>query len=152
MSDPIQPRPQPVVDAGNVAGNVLSVVTGLAGLLAILGTVTRWAWALGGAATLTAVAAGLSKFMPAIAAAGAAAQVTPLADPRDHLGKRLITDPEEYGRHAAPVSPDQIEQDEIDYWHSIGGATRYEPHRTDTQEIPVVTDGIHAHPTRKLGK
>jgi hypothetical protein len=101
---PVDPRPQPVIEAASAAGNVMSIVTGLAGLLAILGTVTHWPWALGGAASLATVAAGLSKVLPSITATGAAAQVTPLADPRNALMEPLI-DPATYGRHAALIDP-----------------------------------------------
>jgi len=132
VTDPVQPRPQPVIEAGQLAGNVLGVLTGFAGIFATVGVVTHWAWALGAAAALTAAAAGLSKFMPAITAAGAAAQVTPLSDPRDHQLRPLTRSGG--GKHRAP------EGDVESQVHHGLDYIREHYSRTDTQEIPRVTD------------
>ena len=97
MSAPIPPRPEPVLDAASVAGNVSSVVGGLAGIFATLGVVTHWTWAEATAAALTAVGAGLAKYMPLVTARGARAQVTPVSDPQAMDGTPLVA--------AAPFAP-----------------------------------------------
>lgn len=91
MTDPA--RPEPVLEAAKLAGNVAGVVTGLAGIFATVGAVTGWQWALATAAALGATGAVLAKWMPLVTAFGARAQVTPLAQPQAMDGSPLVSAP-----------------------------------------------------------
>jgi len=93
--DPV-PTPTPVVDAGQVSGLIsaliITVVTfvfevvGHADTNALIQTVT---------AVVGAAAALVTYFTQVAQAKKAAAKVTPLAKPRDNLGRRLIPHPED---------------------------------------------------------
>lgn len=104
MSEPVQPRPEPVVQAAQLAGNVAGVVGGLAGIFATLAAVTHWQWAVATAAALTAVSAALAKWMPYITALGARAQVTPLEAPQAMDGSPLHLAPA--GDYSPSMGPD----------------------------------------------
>ena len=117
-------RPEPVLDPARLGGLVGAAVTTVGGAAVIIttGVTTETLPALGVAvgAAVTAVAA-LAVYLVAVFAGRAGrAQVTPLSDPRDALGRRLVPEPDvaelEYaddswpheatGGHGAPVLDD----------------------------------------------
>lgn len=85
-------RPEPVLDAAKIAGAVSGAVTGIGGLLVLLGyagddDVRSWAVAAGGA--VTGIGALIATVLPIITALGARGQVTPNSDPKTVDGAPL---------------------------------------------------------------
>jgi len=151
-TDPIEPRPQPVVD---VAGKLGGLASGaFIAVFVLIYTIVRDGispqnvTAIGSLISLAVAAVGgLVGFLIHLFSARKAAQhVTPLSDPRDHHLRPLKVDPDFYGRHARQPEP-HLEPD--DAWlRSI---------RTDTQEIPALSDQPvrripeHVVPGKRLG-
>ena len=113
MSDPIEPRPQPVLDIagqlGGLAKGAFTAVFVLVQTIAVDG-ITRANIGVVGNLVGLAVAAvgGLVVFLVSLLhARKAALHVTPLEDPHDAQMRPLKVDPETYGRHAAAVTHDE---------------------------------------------
>lgn len=110
MTDPIEPRPQPVVDIagqlGGLAKGAFTAVFILVNTIAVDGITPGNIGAVGNLIGLAVAAVGgLVVFLVSIFHARKAAEhVTPLSDPRDH-NMRPLVDPERYGRHAAEPDP-----------------------------------------------
>jgi hypothetical protein len=86
-------RPEPVVDAGKVAGAIAGVVTAIFSVLVVVGVVKQedadtWLFVLStfGGAVATLVAAAL----PIYQAYQARKKVTPLSDPENEEGVALV--------------------------------------------------------------
>lgn len=115
MTDPFSgaDRPEPVLQAARLAGAVSGLVTAGGATFVLLGwatgpQVTQWAVICGG--IVTAVGALLAAALPLITARGARKQVTPLTDPRDADGVRLVPVSDTPGAHAAD-NPDSLTRD-----------------------------------------
>lgn len=99
VTDPDQPRPEPVLSAARVAGVISAVILGIGGALKLAGVLIPEDYDLQALAdqvgnAILAVAAAWALVGPWITARlRARDKVTPLADPRDILGRKLI--PEE---------------------------------------------------------
>ena len=91
-------RPEPVLDPARLGGLVGAAVTAVGGAAVIIttGVTTETLPALGVAvgAAVTAVAALAVYLVAAFAGRAGRAQVTPLSDPRDALGRRLVPEPD----------------------------------------------------------
>jgi hypothetical protein len=93
--DPV-PTPTPVVDAGKVSGLISALVISVLTMVfliinhADLNTQLQTLTAVGGAASAL-----ITYFTQVSQAKKAASVVTPLAKPRDNLGRRLIPHPED---------------------------------------------------------
>jgi hypothetical protein len=93
---PIDPRPEPVLNAATVAGAISAVILAIGGLLKLAGVLIPADYDLQGLAddasnAILSVGAVWSLFGPWITARiKARDQVTPLADPRDARGRRLL--------------------------------------------------------------
>lgn len=85
-------RPEPVLQAASVAGNIAGLIGGLATALTSYAAITHQSWSISAAAFLMAVSASLSKILPRVTALGARAQVTPLAKPFGMDGVPLVPD------------------------------------------------------------
>ena len=152
MTDPVQPRPQPVLDAGRLGGLVSAALVAVSSVFFLVqaginpGSITALGVAAQGA--VTAVVSLLAYLLPRLHARGASAHVTPLEDPHDAQMRPLKVDPATYGRHAAKANAEleQVTNAITDFFYGSSGATRYEPSRTDTQEINRVT----AEPVRRI--
>ena len=106
MTDPVQPRPQPVLDSSKLAGLLGGAFVATAGLVF---------WFIDGgfnADTIDQAGHLIELAVTAVLALGAylssiwhgqraAKQVTPLSNPVDNQGRPLVVDPAYYGRHAA---------------------------------------------------
>jgi len=109
VSDPVQPRPQPVVDAGRLGGLVSGALVAVSSVFFLVqaginpDSITALGVAVQGA--VTAVVSLLAYLLPKLHAKHAATQVTPLSDPHDHQMRPLKVDPDFYGRHAAKAVP-----------------------------------------------
>lgn len=109
-------RPEPVLDAAKIAGAVSGAVTGLGGLLVLIGytseeAVRSWAVAAGGA--VTGVGTLIAVVLPIITAIGARGQVTPLADPRTVDGATLTPAAQPADELAARIAAmlDRLDED-----------------------------------------
>jgi hypothetical protein len=93
----LQPRPEPVLDAARLAGLIAAVVVAVLGLVALVvaGNVLGNLDALSNAisAAVVAVSALSAYVLPVWQARKARDRVTPLADPRDYKGRKLIAIP-----------------------------------------------------------
>lgn len=102
MTDPTTPvegdlvdRPEPVLDAGRLAGLLSAVIVAVVGLVLLVAAGNfRDLSALAAAvnAVLVAAAAVAAYVLPVWQARRARARVTPLADPRDDAGEPLVVD------------------------------------------------------------
>ena len=144
MTGPVQPRPQPVLDAGKLGGLVSAALVAVSSVFFLVqaginpGSITALGVSVQGA--VTAVVSLLAYLLPKLHAKHAATQVTPLSDPHDDQGRPLI-DPDTYGRHAAKGEK-RVPRGAVDYAFAHGFVDYekpYEPHRTDTQEIARMT-------------
>jgi hypothetical protein len=90
---PDQPRPEPVLDAAKLAGLVSALVVALLGIIAlvvagnVLGDMTTLSNAI--SSVIVAASALVAYLTPVWQARKARSKVTPLADPRDALGRAL---------------------------------------------------------------
>jgi hypothetical protein len=97
----LQPRPEPVLDAAKIGGLIAALVVAIAATVSLV-LAGRWTdinalgATLGGVAS--AVLALIAYFGPVWQAHKARAKVTPLADPRDSIGRRLIAAPSHTAR------------------------------------------------------
>lgn len=92
----LQPRPEPVLDAAKLGGLVAACVVTVGGVIGLIaagryGDLSALGTAIGGA--VTAVAALSAYLAPVLQARKARTKVTPLADPRDYRGRRMIAIP-----------------------------------------------------------
>lgn len=91
----LDPRPEPVLDAARVAGVISGVILAIGGLLKVLGVTISEDYDLDAIASqagnvVLALAAAWSLIGPwLLARLRARDKVTPLADPRDTLGRKL---------------------------------------------------------------
>lgn len=86
-------RPEPVTDAGKVAGTISGVITALAGLAVVVGLASAEeanALAVAISGVVMAVAALAAVVVPIWKSYQARNAVTPLADPRDEAGNELV--------------------------------------------------------------
>jgi hypothetical protein len=92
------PRPEPVLDAAKLAGLVAAVVVAVLGVIALIvaGNVLGDLDALANSisAVIVAFSALAAYLAPVWQARKARAKVTPLADPRDLRGRKLIAVPD----------------------------------------------------------
>lgn len=99
-SDPIeadlQPRPEPVLDAAKIGGLVAALVVAIAATVSLV-LAGRWTDINALGTTLAGVASAVlaltAYLAPVWQARKARAKVTPLADPRDVQGRKLIAIP-----------------------------------------------------------
>jgi hypothetical protein len=105
VSDPVQPRPQPVLNAAKLGGLVAAAFVACGGAYFLITqgvtshNLTDVGIAIEGA--ITALIA-LAVYVTAVIHGKAAQEkVTPLSAPRDHEGRVLVPDPSSHGRHAA---------------------------------------------------
>lgn len=117
-------RPEPVVDEGRIAAAIAGVVVAVLGLVLLVvrgqaGDLTALELAVQG--TVTAGMAAAAAIAPIWRAYRARAKVTPLEDPRDVDGEKLVpaslyrekhidTRTPGVAAHAAPDDPDQPER------------------------------------------
>lgn len=86
-------RPEPVTDAGKVAGAITGLVTGVLGILVIAGLMSAdeaGALTVSLIAAFTAVSTLVGVILPIYKAYQARNKVTPLSDPVDEAGNALV--------------------------------------------------------------
>jgi hypothetical protein len=129
VTDPVQPRPQPVVNAARVGGLVSAAFVAVGGAYFVIAQgITAQSLPVIGTSiegAITALIAVAVYVTAVIHGKAAAEQVTPLSAPRDDRGRTLVP-VDEYGRHAATAAR--------------------------SQPWPPELTGPHAHPSKKLGK
>jgi hypothetical protein len=92
--DLLAPRPEPVIDAAKLAGLLSAAVIAVLGVVGLVvgGNVLGNLDALANALTAAGIAIGavVAYLLPVWQARKARAKVTPLADPRDPMGRKLV--------------------------------------------------------------